>query len=218
MRRELKYVVPTSMSATLVRARVPSLAVEFPPRQVSSVYFDTATYECYRQSNSGGSERMKLRLRWYGDIGFATASTLELKYRLNHEGTKDQIPLDPVNLRTTTWAAVREMMIARVRGKERLHVEALRYPILIANYWRHYLVTTNGRVRVTVDSDLRFYDQRLRPAPNITFDAVRGGFSVVECKMGHGVEVDEARILDPLGLRWQRFSKYCYGLTSLARL
>jgi hypothetical protein len=217
-RREYKYLLPARTSVAHVRALVPSLRIEYAPRLVSSVYFDTNAYETFEQSNSGMSQRTKLRLRWYGDLRLAARPVVELKHRLNHQGSKVQYPLGPIDFGSTTWAAVRAMMLAGVAGTDRLLVEALRVPILIASYHRHYLVSNDRRLRVTLDTGLRFFDQRHRPAPNLRFDTVRAHLAVLECKMDEAVHTDETRILEPLKVRWTRFSKYCYGLGELSSL
>ena len=201
-----------------VKSRVHALTVEHAPRTVSSVYFDSARYESFRQSSSGTSERMKLRLRWYGDLHHAVSPTLELKHRLNQVGHKTWHAVDSIDLDDTTWASVRTMLRARVPGPDRLHIEAMRCPILVATYRRHYFVTSDRRIRVTVDTNLRFFDQRQRPKPNLVFDSAKADFAVVECKLARSVDENEAHILDPLNLRWTRFSKYCFGLGALARL
>jgi hypothetical protein len=220
MRRELKCLLPLVRGRTpamLMASRAPSLTVAFPPRQVSSVYFDSASYECYRLSNSGMSQRMKLRLRWYGDLRTNPPMVLEVKHRVNHLGSKSRHRLDRMDIQDKTWHSIRAEMSGRLQGPDRLIVEALRFPILIATYYRHYFVTTDGSIRVTVDTNLRIVDQRFSAKPNFTFDSVQAKFEVLECKFDPSQEPEAFHLLRPLDLRWTRFSKYCFGLGALTR-
>ena len=113
-----------------------------------------------------------------------------------------------------SWAEIRSEVLRQITGPDRLHVETLRVPVLLVTYQRHYLVTTDRRLRVTLDTNLRFFDQRTRARPNLTFDSIAAHFAVVECKMD--ADVDPGRVLEPLGLRWTRFSKYCHGVSVLS--
>lgn len=220
-RREMKYLLPYSAGRSpelFVKALIPSLKVEYPPRLISSVYFDTASYASYEQSNSGMSERMKLRLRWYDDLRIAERPILEFKHRVNAQGWKRQYKLKPMQLDGVTWDVIRAQIASQVQDRNRLHIAALRFPILIASYYRHYFITVDRKVRLTVDTKLHFLDQRYRPRPNFTFDAAHGDFAVVECKLDKALDASAAGLVKPLGLRWTRFSKYCFGLDSLSRL
>lgn len=218
MRRELKYIF-TSRShdpARWVLGNIPSLQTEHRPRQVSSLYFDSLNYACYQESNSGASERTKLRLRWYGEYGDDTTGTLEFKRRLNHQGWKKQIGLGALRFADSRYSELRHAIAERLGHEDRALFFMFNHPTLIVTYHRHYFVTRDRRIRVTVDTSLRFFDQRLRLKPNLIFDSVKAGFEVLECKFAADLNPSEARILEPLGLRWTRFSKYCYGLGALS--
>jgi hypothetical protein len=220
MRRELKCLLPLVRGRTpamLMASRAPSLTLAFPPRQVSSVYFDSANYECYRLSNSGISQRMKLRLRWYGDLAANPPMVLEIKHRINHLGSKSRHRLDKLSIQDMMWHSIRSEISARLEGPDRLVVEALRFPILIATYYRQYFVKTDSSIRVTVDTDLRIFDQRFNAKPNLIFDCVQANFAVLECKFDPAQEPEAFHLLRPLDLRWTRFSKYCFGLGALTR-
>jgi len=220
-RREMKYLLPYSSGRSpesFVKALVPSLKVEYPPRLVSSIYFDTASYASYEQSNSGMSERVKLRLRWYDNLRIAERPILEFKHRVNAQGWKRQYKLKSMVLDGVAWDLIRAQIASQVQDRNRLHIAALRFPILIASYYRHYFITVNRKIRLTVDTQLHFLDQRYRPRPNFTFDAVEGDFAVVECKLDKTLDSSAAGLVKPLGLRWSRFSKYCFGLDALSRL
>lgn len=218
-RRELKYLMPSRggrSDVLRVQSLVPALGVQHQPRQVTSAYFDSAAYRAFRLSSAGSSHRLKMRLRWYGDPRRPSSPILELKFRLNHRGWKSRHVLDPMDLDRMTWAAIRAEVLRQVPDVDRLHVETLCVPVLIVTYRRHYLVTMDRRLRVTVDSDLRYFDQRTRARPNLVFDTVAAHFAVVECKMD--AALDPGNVVGGLCLRWTRFSKYCHGVSVLSGL
>ncbi len=220
MRRELKVTVPgpdRRAVLTRVRSLVPALTLEHAPRQVTSVYFDTPNYACYQSSTAGLTRRVKLRLRWYGEGSVASNLVLELKQRAGQQGWKTRHPVHGRDLQNMSWSELRSRVLAQLPPRDALLLAPLRVPVLLATYRRHYLSTRDRRVRVTVDCGLRYLDQRNRSYPNFVFDSVATNLSIIECKLEHGTDLSAARILEPLGVRWTRFSKYCYGLEALSR-
>lgn len=217
-RREYKHLLPSLQgrrAVSWVTTRAHALREEYQPRQVTSLYFDSAGYSCYRQSNAGASERVKVRLRWYGALETASPLTLEFKHRANHLGWKTQHAFSFADLAECNLRSLVSRFEHALDREERALVSQLRVPILVTSYFRHYFVTADGGVRVTVDTGLRYLDQRLRPVLNLTRDARHCDFAVVECKLEPGRDSHAPRLLCGLPLRHTRFSKYCHALQSL---
>lgn len=219
LRRELKFVLPalpSELAVSRIRARLPNLVAEYPRRRVSSIYFDSATYHSYMQSNSGMSARVKLRMRWYGEA-MEVAPVLELKNRLSHVGWKRQHQLRLLDLADVSFDDLRATFRREVSQTERTTIDMLHRPIVIVSYERHYFRTVDRKLRVTIDSGLRFFDQRNRPWPNFVFDRRDAAFTIVECKGSADDLVGATNALAALGARQSRFSKYCYGVGLLSR-
>lgn len=219
-RREYKHLLPSLSGVraeSWVTTRVRGLREEYPPRQVSSLYLDSASYSCYCQSNAGASERVKVRLRWYGALAADSPLTLEFKHRANHLGWKTQHRFTLPDFGGRNLRSLALQLEEGVGAVDRALMAQLRIPILVTSYHRHYFVTTDGGIRVTVDTALRYFDQRLRPTLNLTRDALQCDFAVVECKLEPRGEAHAGRLLRALPLRPTRFSKYCHALQSLAR-
>lgn len=217
-RREYKHLLPSLQgrrAVAWVTSRARALREEYAPRQVSSLYFDSEGYSAYRQSNAGASERVKVRLRWYGALDCASPLTLEFKHRANHLGWKTQHPFSFADLAECNLRALASRFEGTLSAEERALVAQLRVPILITSYLRHYFVTADGGIRVTVDTGLHYLDQRVRPALNLTRDARHCDFAVVECKLEPGRDMHAPRLLCGIPVRHTRFSKYCHGLQSL---
>ena len=220
VRSERKYLLrfgAGESASALVRRKLPALERHHPARRISSLYFDTATYASYWQSNAGLSNRAKLRLRWYGELGAETRFRLELKRRANWFGWKVVADVDALDLANLRWSALRGALARQIEGEARVALDLLPEPVLVTHYRREYLHAPSLGVRLTVDTDLTFYDQRLRSKPNLRFDRTRAPFTVIETKADKARERVAIRLVRPLGLRHTRFSKYCYGLESFTK-
>lgn len=220
-RLEYKFVLPhlTDQRAVWrVTSLVPGLRHAFPPRQVSSLYFDSTGYLAYAASNAGTSERVKLRLRWYDHLAADTRLTMEFKHRANHHGWKSSYPVAPGTLGPGSMREVPAQLARQVTPHDRLTVELLHLPVLVTSYRREYFTDASGAIRVTVDTGLSFFDQRHHRHVNLRVDRVEAGFSIVECKFRPEHRADAVRLLRRFAPRQVRFSKYCFGLEHLRRL
>lgn len=162
LRCEVKLVVAAGDHARVMaqlRLLPAVLRPEYPARTVQCIWFDTHDGRALQDSLAGVSERQKLRFRWYGEGADDVRGQLEWKRRVNSFGDKQVFVLpDPVAVRGSTrralWRALRAASPApwpqRLHGLE---------PAQWVRYHREYLVDPGG-VRVTVDRDLRAFDQR----------------------------------------------------------
>jgi SPX domain protein involved in polyphosphate accumulation len=201
---------------TWIRLHPAHWRVAYPPRQVNNVYFDTADCRCLHDNLSGIGRRSKLRLRWYGpELDVVTTPRLELKRRQGNVGWKEITPLDvTLDLSDTTWTALRRHLRATVTGRPALLLARFGHPALINAYQRRYYVTPDQRVRLTLDTELRAYDQRLSARPNLTRRAVMEKRVVIELK----APADDASFqalteaLAHFPLRPDRHSKFVHGM------
>jgi hypothetical protein len=88
-------------------------------------------------------------------------------------------------------------------------------PILINRYNRKYFLSQDGKVRVTIDNKLVFFDQRFRPAPNIKQSANNPDF-FVEFKFDRNDRELASRYIQTIPIRISKSSKYCNGLRFLS--
>jgi len=193
------------MALRLHRAGIRTL---YPTRVVQSLYLDT-TYGRALQENLGGiSEREKIRLRWYGDESRTVAGVLERKGRVNSLGWKEVLPL-PAKLALAGQERrrfVREL--ARLTdARWRAHLATLE-PVQWVRYRREYLTSADLRVRLTLDRELFFSDQRPLARISDAERAPRPRLLVLELKCGPE-DLDGARtILEDLPVPLGRCSKF----------
>ncbi|MEO6447209.1 MAG: VTC domain-containing protein [Gemmatimonadaceae bacterium] len=147
-----------------------------------------------------------------------TTAILKLKYRASHLGWKSLYPLEGLSLPSACLRDLPRIFAATVAPSERPVVELLRIPIVITTYFRHNFATADGGIRITVDTGLRFHDQRVGSTLRTTFDGTACDFAVVESKLEPAREAEAARMLRALAPRHTRFSKYCHAVGRVARL
>src|SRR4030042_7215656 len=104
-RFERKFLVeellPCQVEA-LVRLHPLMFHAPYPPRQINSLYLDTADMQNYYDNVSGAEERRKVRLRWYGALtGPVARPMLEIKVKDGLVGRKLSYKMAPFTLDET---------------------------------------------------------------------------------------------------------------------
>ncbi len=215
-RYERKFLVD-QMDAHQVRGMVrrhPAMFYEpYPPRYVNNLYLDTEGMENYFDNVSGASDRRKVRIRWYGDL-FSTVEnpTLEFKVKRGLVGTKYSYPFAPFALdERFCHAYYRDVL----RGadlppqvREYMH-EA--HGVLCNRYYRWYFATKDQRFRVTIDTQMTFYQVR-KAANRFLHKQVDYNHVVVELKYDQPLDVEADRISSFFPFRLTRNSKYVTGI------
>lgn len=165
LRYELKMVCRELDEARVQRAlKLHPAGVRrlYPTRRVQSLYLDTPSNRALEDNIAGISERTKVRFRWYGPQARAVSGRLERKQRRNTLGWKDLCEFDqPLDVE----GVPRERFVQNLR--ERVPDEWLSplnglEPVQWIAYEREYLVSADGLLRITLDTKLRSWEQRLR--------------------------------------------------------
>jgi hypothetical protein len=86
------------------------------------------------------------------------------------------------------------------------------YPVLINHYQRAYYATLDQTVRLTVDSELRCYDQRFSAHPNLRRPSPIADRVVIELKAERQHYPRLVNLLAHFPIRTDRFSKYVQGM------
>ena len=160
-----------------------------------TTYFDTPTFEMYRQHQYNHANRQKIRFRTYVS---SHLQFMEVKTKNNHGRTrKKRIQVDDMDLNDPTK---RHFLQAHLRYE----ADTLR-PTLNTRFRRITLVNKGMTERLTIDTDLTFHS------------LVGDG----ECQMGSLVIIELKRdgrcpspvlaMLRHLRIHPHGFSKYCMG-------
>ena len=135
----------------------------YPDRLVGSLYLDTPDLQAFHANAAGLAERAKPRLRWYGPATAPTAWRLEIKRRHGLVGTKELVDLPaglPAGLAHLTPATWRAYATAHPWLRQFPELE----PAAFVTYQRSYLMSVDGRLRLTLDRHLHCTPWR-QPAP-----------------------------------------------------
>jgi len=163
LRHELKLVSDEAfgpelcMHLRLDRAGIRTL---FPPRVVQSLYLDTPFQKHLQENLAGLSVREKLRLRWYGEPAAGVRATLERKCRENSMGWKESASIPGA---LDVAGAERHAFMAELRRRCDARWAALLSgfePAQWVRYRREYFTSADQKVRLTLDRELAFADQR----------------------------------------------------------
>lgn len=217
-RYELKFVAPTirrSIVDSWIRTHPAGFRVAYPPRRINNVYFDDYDLRTFDENVSGISRRTKVRFRWYGHDDSETQGTLELKFKRNRLGWKENFRVPALRIGGQPWSEI----VRRLRGQlpfdGRAWIDAHPQPVLINSYSRRYFVSFDDRVRVTVDEDQQVYDQRFHSEANTRSTANLPDALILEVKGDSDDYHLVGKAIQGIPLRVSRHSKYVVGVQSI---
>ena len=212
MRYEQKYKLDNihpSVFGQAIRLHPASFRPLYSPRWVNNLYFDTRDFSAFHDNAAGISQRVKHRLRWYGQpFEDMNNPVLETKVKENLLGRKESFPMPSGRYR----AGQLDGLLLQVRqhlgyGKEL-------QPVLFNTYYRSYWSTSDGRFRITVDSELQFGAFRQQASRLLPY---RLSSVIMELKYEQEEEGQSDFILRHIPFRQTKSSKYvtgvgvCYG-------
>lgn len=211
LRYELKLVAPAYLLAQL-RARLEqhseAFRVQYPPRQVNSLYFDTPQLGSYRANLLGNRRRHKLRLRWYDFTQTLVKAQLELKRKRNMVGDKKLFVLpEPLALQQN-WRSLRNVLLAQTPPAWHIQLHEASEAIAVTRYWREYYISADKNIRVTFDYRQQFYDQRGYFRPNLQYKLSTPDQLVIEIKSDPCYTDRLENLAGEFPLRRSRNSKY----------
>lgn len=169
----------------------------FPPRIVTSTYFDNVRHQMFRDSEEGTLPRKKIRVRCYNDCDHTSQRDHMLETKTNAvegrfktiEGVPDLNRLLRLGLLDSTYGVCQ--------------------PLITVQYLREYF-STNG-VRLTVDRDMTYYAGAagLKRRQKVADPGV-----VVEIKASDSASFDE--LMERFPVPRIRFSKYSRAVLALS--
>ena len=88
-------------------------------------------------------------------------------------------------------------------------------PIVLVEYRREHFASTDKSLRVTLDYDLKFYDQTGKRSISTSFPCRMPGMFVVEVKGPQAYHTEVKELLHPFAPRAGACSKYVHGCRQL---
>ncbi len=121
----------------------------FPDREISSIYVDTLDYNFAKDNINGVSERKKIRFRWYNDN--LEKIFLEIKNKRNFNVWK--------NIKKISSSKDKKNLLENLKNLlENSKIENINnfnfQFVLKTNYKRSYWLSSNNKIRATIDIDI----------------------------------------------------------------
>ena len=218
-RYERKYLVENTSFAEINRVCLlhpKGFRPLFVPRTINNIYFDTAGLRDYVDNVEGEQHRVKVRIRWYGELlGHKLKPVLEYKVKNGLMGYKNAYRLSPFTL---DKSFNKEAFLQVVEASElpyhvRKELSSL-HPMLLNQYHRHYYMSFDGKFRITVDSNLSFHKISFQN-PVALEKSIKRNALVVEMKYA-AEDDEEARNISTLfPFPLTKNSKYIEGIDRL---
>jgi SPX domain protein involved in polyphosphate accumulation len=184
-------------------------------RTVNNVYFDTFGFNNYYDNVEGNTERIKPRIRWYGELFGPAKAILEFKIKKGLMGKKEFYKLANFSLDKDFSRA--KVVNALDMQKTPIHIlDIMRsvYPTVLNSYNRKYFISADKNFRITIDKDLSFfgigYNQPLFLNKVKKYNVV-----VVELKYNAMFEEEAKTIAGEFPFALTKNSKYLQGIESV---
>lgn len=201
---------------SMVKLHPAAFSEIYHPRFVNNIYFDEVGMSAYHDNLVGISDRLKVRIRWYGELfGLIENPVLELKIKRGFLGGKLRFPLASFCLDSGYSLQLQQDIFAEADVPEILddYLKSLKFTLL-NRYQRKYFQSTDRKFRITIDFDMEFY--RIDPADNSFAEKVADrNNTILELKYSDKDD-DEARFITNLfPVRMTKSSKYVAGIEGL---
>ncbi len=206
-RFEKKFVVNSSNYDRLhIELMLNGYSPVYYERRINNLYLDDNCLKAFYENNDGVSERVKNRLRWYGDLFGKNKVTLEKKIKSDISNRKEAFKLGSFELASlgslhTFLNTIKEELLNRdqMLFRDIFEMQAT----LLNSYSREYLLSNDGKIRVTIDRDIYSY------SPQTEQSEYRNDF-IIEFKSS----VDDPILNVPILNNISKSSKYCQGMIS----
>lgn len=186
----------------------------FNRRFVNNIYFDSFNLRNYFENIEGATDRIKIRIRWYGDLfGDIDRPILEIKIKKGLLGKKLSIPIKPFLLVEESGISTILKSIKHLSEGLTVDFEAL-IPTLLNRYSRKYYQSSDKKYRITIDSQQSFY---LINKEHNSFLNRHDEFAsvILELKYDQGYEAESHYITSNFPFRMTKSSKYQNGIQKI---
>jgi hypothetical protein len=215
-RYERKFLVEeldAGQARLLVRRHPAMFCAPYPPRHVNNLYLDTEEMENYYANVNGVDERVKVRIRWYGELfGEIAKPVLEFKIKSGLVGTKHIYPFPSFRLDDTFDGASFRKLVQRtdLPDQARMYLRDLEV-VLCNRYHRWYYATHDQHFRVTVDHEMVYYQVR-RFCNHFRYRFLDARNIIVELKYDKPQDVQADRVAGFFPFIVTKNSKYVTGI------
>lgn len=216
-RYERKFVISGMLKSeveSIIKLHPAFFSEIYSERWVRNIYFDTFDLINYLENINGDSERVKVRIRWYGDcIEKITNPKLELKIKRGFLGRKKQYSLLPFKLDPNLNHIDLISLIEKSCLSEKIDCIGFQslFPVILNGYKRKYFLSADKKYRITIDTDQVFYNIGKRNKLFINKQKNESNV-ILELKYNYDADKNADQITNLFPFRLSKNSKYIEGV------
>ena len=221
-RFEKKFIIPDRLIPSIegiVKSNSALMRKNFCPRFINNIYFDNSRFKFFFENIDGVSERMKTRIRWYGNLkGKIKKPVLEFKQKHGLTGSKTSIALPSFDLKDIYHPGFLRSLFQNsnldMRKKELMLSLT---PSLINRYQRKYFLSFDQKFRVTLDHHLKYYP--VSSPEQLSSCGLKDSLSMImELKYSPIYQLESNNITQEFPFRVIKNSKYVRGIQIIYNL
>ena len=196
----------------------PAMFLEkFHERRVNNIYFDSVDFKNYHEKVSGISERIKIRIRWYGKtFSLIKEPVLEIKIKKEELNRKITFKLKSFTLDKNFSSDFLQKKVFEKSSLPGFFAEMLRVsrPVLLNSYERKYFQSVNKKYKITLDKNLSFF--KLKNKNNRFNEKILDKDNqILEIKYPEDCDDKILEVTKHFPFRLTASSKYVYGVDLL---
>ena len=206
-RYERKYIIENvDLPAFVYQIQNSSFLEVYKERKINNLYYDNINLDSIFDNIDGLSNRKKYRVRWYGDTFKSSIKQFEIKFKSEFLNSKKIINIGKFQIKNHNDFQQTYDKLIEILKKNDLPLffeMQSKFLKLYNSYKRKYYLSADENVRITVDSDLKFYS----PLTKNIFEEKN---IIIEIKYNREFKyVNEFK-----NLRINKYSKYVKGCLS----
>ena len=184
-------------------------------RFINNIYFDSHNHNNYSENIEGSSNRLKVRIRWYGELfGKIKSPVLEIKIKNGLLGKKKSLKINSFDFNNGT--DISNILETIDNSKLNIDLKSLK-PTLLNRYSRIYFQSIDKRFRITIDNKQEFYS--IKNKNNMFLKSIKDFNSVIlELKYQEEYDEEANSIVNQFPFRLTKSSKYVNGIQQLNQL
>lgn len=215
-RRELKFTTNEIYYSDIInwiKNNKVNFKKHFPKRLINSIYFDNYSYSSFKENIYGDSKKTKIRLRWYNIFFFSMDGFFEIKKRDNIYNYKKTIKIPNLVIKlNSNFKEIIQTLKLNLEPIDTIELDARPFPTIISQYTREYYIDFDKEIRITIDRNIKTFDQRLSNKINLKNEITIPNLMVVEFKFKDASINKLLNSFNNFPLRLSKNSKYINGI------
>ena len=190
----------------------------YPKRFVNSIYFDTYSYDSFAENILGSSKKTKIRYRWYGNLTNEIKNgSLEIKKRDNIFNYKNIYEIRNLTInKDKKFKDIIDIIKLNLPIEASIEFETRPFPTTVVRYIRDYFINFDNNIRITIDKNIKVYDQRLNNTINLNNKIILSDLMVIEFKFKDDLFENVNHILKDFPIKASKNSKYINAIRSIS--